>query len=313
MRKRVEYQKYLRNTLDEPDYRDIFGLSDNIELEGEDDFVLQREFRIDFVFKKINALLPLLGIFSHFRIFNLFEFKSVNDPLDLIQLRKYIGELFWWLYFRAGDEIQESDVTLTLMTVRKPLNALRHLRQPEFGIGLIDEPPGHYRWSVMGCEVHLLVINELEVSPENYAWLSFAEGRKYEVYQEQLGAELVRDETAHIYLDILRELEREGKERMADEVIARIIGEMTPERAEKLLLNAPTEAVFRMLNQLSAEQLAQYPTEQLKPFLTRLPVEQWQRVFAEFSPEHLRRILGGVPTERLREVLRENGSNLQTN
>ena len=97
-KKRVEYQKFLRIKLEQERYRALFGLSDNIELEAEEDFVLQREFRIDFVFRKIEVLISLVGLFSYFRRYNLFEFKSVHDAFDLVQLRKYLGELFWWLY-----------------------------------------------------------------------------------------------------------------------------------------------------------------------------------------------------------------------
>ena len=48
-RKRVEYQKYVRTKLEQKRYRKLFGLMDNITLVGEEDLVLQREFRIDFV------------------------------------------------------------------------------------------------------------------------------------------------------------------------------------------------------------------------------------------------------------------------
>ncbi|MBC8427825.1 hypothetical protein H8D98_01040 [bacterium] len=235
-KKRVEYQKFLRIKLEDGRYRHLFGLSDNVELEGEEDLVLQREFRIDLVFRKIDEMLPLAGIFSYFRWFrygfaystqgyNLFEFKSVNDIFDLVTLRKYIGELFWWLY--AKETIGENEVTLTIMTVRKPINVLKHLENLQ--IEVTNENPGHYHWSIMGISIHLLVINELEKRPEYYAWLSFAEGKQYEAYVEQLSEDIAQDERLQIYLDILSDLEKEGKERMAYKVISRIIAEMPPE------------------------------------------------------------------------------------
>ena len=46
-------------------------------------------------------------------------------------------------------------------------------------------------------------------------------------------------ETYQVYLDIMGELQEEGKERMADEVIRKLISRMSPERAEKLLLVMP--------------------------------------------------------------------------
>ena len=45
-RKRVEYQKYIRTKLEQERYRELFGMTDNITLEGEEDLVLQREFRL---------------------------------------------------------------------------------------------------------------------------------------------------------------------------------------------------------------------------------------------------------------------------
>ena len=44
--KRVEYQKFLRAKFEQKRYRELFGLTDNIELRSEEDIVLQREFRL---------------------------------------------------------------------------------------------------------------------------------------------------------------------------------------------------------------------------------------------------------------------------
>ena len=121
-RKRVEYQKYIRTKLEQERYRELFGMTDNITLEGEEDLVLQREFRIDFdtqatqskdfvlqtptdapegLPQKICAAIPIIGIFSHFKHYNILEFKSYNDPLTTILLTKYIGQLFWWFRYAS--------------------------------------------------------------------------------------------------------------------------------------------------------------------------------------------------------------------
>jgi hypothetical protein len=300
-RKRVEYQKYLRNKLEHETYRKLFGLDENIELEAEEDLVLQREFRIDFVFRKIVASLSLLGIFSYFKTFNLFEFKSVNDPLDIVLLRKYIGELFWWLYNKNGGQLQERDVTLTIMTVRKPINVLKHLQQPELKIDVENPEPGHYRWLVMGIEVHLLVINELEIRPEHYAWLSFAEGETYHTYQTHLSEDISEDETYQIYLDILTELEEEGKERMADEVIARIIKNMSPERRHRILDNLPAEdeSIARIIKNMSPERRHR--------ILDNLPAEVGNevitRIIRNMPPERRHQLLDNLPAEARNDIL----------
>jgi len=279
-KKRVEYQKFLRIKLEDAHYRNLFGLSDNIELEGEEDLVLQREFRIDFVFRKIEEMLPLAGLFSYFRRYNLLEFKSVHDTLNLTTLRKYLGELFWWLY--AKQTIPENDVTLTLMTVRKPNTVLKHLENLQ--IEVVNESPGHYHWLVMSIPVHLLVINELNLRSEHYAWLSFAEGKPYEAYVEQLSEDIAQEERHQIYLDILRDLEQEGKERMAYEVIRRMIGEMPPERRGRLLLDLPEEKLQETLRRL--------PAETLFGTLSRLPAEQLQKILAGLPKEQLQQALG---------------------
>ncbi len=217
----------------------------------------------------------LAGLFSHFRTHNLFEFKSVNDAFDLAQLIKYLGELFWWLHTKADVELVLNEVTLTIMTVRKPINVLKYLERSDLQIDLINDSPGHYHWLVMGVPVHLLVINELALRPEHYAWLSFAEGKKFEAYQEQLTEDVAQDERTQIYLDILSELEEEGKERMADEVILKLIDRMPPERFERLLLNLPVEKLLRTLSRL--------PAEQLQVLLAGIPKEQLQQALARTS------------------------------
>ena len=156
-----------------------------------------------------------------------------------------------------------------ILTVRKPLNVLKYLEQPHLQIDLINDSPGHYHWLVMGIPIHLLVINELELRPEHYAWLSFAEGKQFETYQEQLSEDVAQDETSQIYIDILRELEKEGKDRMAYEILGRIITEMPPERRGELILNL-----------LREELLLNLPTERLQEILARIPKEQLQKALA---------------------------------
>jgi len=59
----------------------------------------------------------------------------------------------------------------------------------------------------MGVEVHLVVINQLPVTREHYAWLSFAEGTKYQQYRESLVQDIQQNEEFQVYLELLQELE----------------------------------------------------------------------------------------------------------
>ena len=58
------------------------------------DIVLQREFRIDFSLQKKDETIPTQGIFVYFKKYNILEFKSLNDRLDIVLLTKYFGQLF---------------------------------------------------------------------------------------------------------------------------------------------------------------------------------------------------------------------------
>jgi len=252
--KRVEYQKYLRNKLEEERTCKLFGLTENIALVGEEDLVLQREFRIDFLFEKIDEDFPIESIFWYFKKYNLAEFKSVNDPLNLILLLKYLGQLFWWLFARKqavkeekGSDITPQNVTLTIITVTSPRNVLSFLENIKESIQFVKLDNGHYRWSVMAIEVHLLVINELLVTKENYGWLSFAEGRKYVEYREKLIEEIAQNYEMHqIYFELLTQLEEEGKERMASDVMLKYFSKMPVEYLQKTLAELPPERLQKI-------------------------------------------------------------------
>ncbi|MBC8230573.1 hypothetical protein H8E77_13580 [bacterium] len=191
-KKRVEYQKFLRVKFEQERYQKLFGLTDNIELRGEEDIVLQREFRIDFALQKKDEKIPTPGIFNYFKKYNLLEFKSLNDRLDIVLLTKYLGQLFWWLYAKRkdakegkGHDISDDKITLTVITVREPKGVIKELLRI-LGNQLTVRYHGHYQWHVMGVEIHLVVINQLPVTHEHYAWLSFAEGTKYQQYRESI-------------------------------------------------------------------------------------------------------------------------------
>ena len=82
---------------------------------------------------------------------------------------------------------------MTIITVREPRYVLKELRRI-LGNWLTVRYHGHYQWNVMGVEVHLVVINQLPVIREHYAWLSLAEGTKYQQYQENLVQEIQQNE-----------------------------------------------------------------------------------------------------------------------
>jgi len=313
-RKRVEYQKYIRTKLEQERYRELFGLTDNIALEGEEDLVLQREFRIDFVLQKICAAIPIIGIFSHFKHYNILEFKSYNDPLTTVLLTKYIGQLFWWLYAKNQEAektksggIREDEVTLNIVTVGKPRNVINKLSSLLLD-NFIRHGSGHYQCNVMGVELHIFVINEFPIEREYYAWLVFSEGKQYEKFKEKLAQEIKEDEKYQIYLELITELEKEGSEKMAYEILSRILSEMPVEQKQKVvssvLSGMPAEQKQEVISSdILKGILSEMPADILKGILSDMPVEQKQ--------ETIKDVLDRMSKDELQKMQLEIDSRLQ--
>ena len=334
--KRVEYQKYVRVKLEHKRHRKLFGLTDNIVLIGEEDIVLQREFRIDFVLRKIDVTIHIVGIFDYFREYNLLEFKSINDRLDMVLVDKYIGQLFWWLFSKKRDAkkgingyIRNDEVTLTIITVGNPRNVIKELKIYLGKDGFDTVANGIYQWEVMGVLVRLIVINNLDVIREHYGWLILAEGDKYQEYKEKLIEEIKQDDSFQVYLELLDEIEKEGKGRMANEILQRILADMPIEKKEEVLVGLPdsSDVLQRILADKTIEEkeeiLAGLPdsSDVLQRILTDMPAEERRRVLAgtpEYSEmeeklvtiekgedgEIIQKLFAGTPIEKLFEMLR---------
>jgi len=314
-------------------------------LVGEEDIVLQREFRIDFVLQNIDGTIRILGIFGYFREYNLLEFKSINDRLDMVLVDKYIGQLFWWLFAKRRDAkkgissyIRNNEVTLTIITVGNPRNVIKELRDYLGKEGFDTIANGIYQWEVMGVLVRLIVINNLDVTREHYGWLIFAEGEKYNEYKEKLIEEIKQDNNLQVYFELLNELEKEGKERMANEILRRIFADMPIEKKEEVLVGLPdsSNVLQRILADMPIEKkeevfvglpdsndvlqriLARLPdsSDVLRRIFSKMPVEEKlaiiekegdgeiiQRLFAEISPEKQLEMLKSVPVEKRRQLL----------
>ena len=321
-RKRIEYQKYIRTKLEQKRYRGLFGLTENITLVGEEDLVLQREFRIDFVLQKVVPTVLIAGIFSHFKQYNLLEFKSYNDLLTTVSLTKYVGQLFWWLYAKRQDaqknkslDIRGDEVTLNIITVRRPRNVINELDEL-LGEQFIRYGGGHYQCNVLGVELHIFVINEFPIEREYYAWLIFSEGKQYEKFKEKLTQEIAKDEKYQIYLELITELEKEGSEKMAYEILKRILSDMPLEQQQKAV---PPDILKNILNGMPVEQKQEVVSpdvmtdilkkgsekmayEILKRILSEMPIEQKQEVV---SSDILKSILSDMQVKQKQETIRE--------
>lgn len=105
--------------------------------------------------------------FGHFRVYNDLEFKSIKDALTIAEYRLILGRANLYL---GENHIPASEMTVTIVCARKPRKVLYHSSmEVEFeNIG-----NGHYV-STDKLPVHIIVINELEVSAKNYPLLLFA-------------------------------------------------------------------------------------------------------------------------------------------
>jgi hypothetical protein len=164
--------------------------------------------------------------FGHFCVHNQVEFKGKNDPLTIHSYHLIIGRAHLYL---GEKEISSSEMTVTIISARKPIDVLRHcqndVRWEEIAVG-------HYV-STDILPVHLIVINELPIEPKNYPLLLFAGSKKkFRQFVERI---IKEDNSAYIYYayridpKLTKEvLEMAGKSRTYQknlEFIAKDIGE----------------------------------------------------------------------------------------
>jgi len=130
-------------------------------------------------------------VFSYFRIYNQIELKGINDSLTCADYHLILGRSHLYL---GGEDISAKEMTVTIVSSRKPINVLRHcqddVRWTEIGVG-------HYVSIEHFLPVHLFVSNELAVEPKNYPLLLFASSKeKFRQFVEQIVSE---DNTVYIY------------------------------------------------------------------------------------------------------------------
>jgi len=153
---------------------------------------LPRTMDVLIVIEQMDSLMKirLETPFGYFLIHNQVEYKGKNDPLTIHDYHLILGRAHLYL---GEKKISASEMTVTIISARKPINVLRHC-QDDVKWEEIGE--GHYVSSDI-LPVHLIVINELPIEPKNYPLLLFAPSKKK--FRQFLERIIKEDNSAYIY------------------------------------------------------------------------------------------------------------------
>ncbi|HIE29320.1 TPA: hypothetical protein EYP66_18775 [Candidatus Poribacteria bacterium] len=121
---------------------------------------------------------------------NQIEFKGKNDPLTIYGYHLIIGCAHLYL---GEKEISASEMTVTIISARKPIKVLRHCQDD---VRWEAAEVGHYVNTDI-LPVHLIVINELLLEPKNYPLLLFAASKK--TFCQFLERIVKEDNSVYIY------------------------------------------------------------------------------------------------------------------
>ncbi|MBC8231206.1 hypothetical protein H8E77_16775 [bacterium] len=129
-------------------------------------------------------------LFSYFRVHNQVELKGKSDRLTRAGYHLILGRANLYL---AEEDISAKEMTVTIISARKPINVLRHcpddVRWEEIAVG-------HYV-STDILPVHLIVVNELPIEPKYYPLLLFTASK--EKFRQFLEPIVKEDNSVYIY------------------------------------------------------------------------------------------------------------------
>ncbi|MBM3237560.1 hypothetical protein FJZ31_14820 [Candidatus Poribacteria bacterium] len=111
-------------------------------------------------------------VFSYFRVHNQIEFKGKEDILTRAGYHIILGRANLYL---GEKDISAKDMTVTIVSARKPIKVLRHCQDD---VRWEEVDVGHYVSINPFLPVHLFVSNELAIEPKNYPLLLFAASKK---------------------------------------------------------------------------------------------------------------------------------------
>ena len=175
--------------------------------------------------EKIRSETPFLYAGPH----NLIEFKGENDRLTIPNLRLILGRTNLYM---GENRIPVSNITLTIVCVGTPRNVLKH-SQAEIEFESLGG--GYYR-STDKLPIHIIAINELEVTPKNYPLLMFATSKQK--FEEFLRDAINRDDNDYnpvitfayfLKSELIREIDMPLKSYLSKEALDIIIEDIGDE------------------------------------------------------------------------------------
>ena len=228
---------------------------------------------------------------------NLIEFKGKNDRLTIPDFRLILGRANLYM---GENRIPVSDITITIVCAGTPRKALKHCQaEVEFeSIG-----GGYYR-STDKLPVHIIAINELEVTPKNYPLLMFATSKQK--FKEFLRDAVDRNDsddnpviTFAYFLrsELIREINMPLKNRLSKEALDIIIEDIGDEVLSRF-------SVDEVLSRFSVDEvLSRFSVDEV---LSRFNVDE---IASRLSPEE--RLTGLSPEEIVSRLSPEERKQLQ--
>ena len=209
---------------------------------------------------------------------NLIEFKGRNDRLTIPDFRLILGRANLYM---GENRIPVSDITITIVCAGTPRKVLKHC-QAEVEFESLGD--GYYR-STDKLPVHIIAINELEVTPKNYPLLMFATSKQK--FEEFLRDAVDRNDSDHdpvitfayfLRSELIREINMPLKSYLSKEALDIIIEDIGDEILSRF-------SVDEILSRFSVDEIASRLSPEER--LTGLSPEE---IASRLSPEERRQL-----------------------
>ena len=228
---------------------------------------------------------------------NLIEFKGENDRLTIPDFRLILGRTNLYM---GENRIPVSNITLTIVCAGTPRKVLKHSQaEVEF-----ESLGGGYYRSTDKLPVHIIAINELEVTPKNYPLLMFATSKQK--FEEFLRDAVDRNDSDHnsiitfayfLRSELIREIDMPLKNRLSKEALDIIIEDIGDEILSRF-------SVDEILSRFGVDEIASRLSPEER--LTGLSPEE---IVSRLSPEE--RLTGLSPEEIVSRLSPEERRQLQ--